>query len=131
MESIPAFYLIIAYMIYIIGLTLPSLFLIFKDRWKELSSPKYKLLRSKNFKISLFLKNIKLLPRNPYEQLSQACAITGIGSIFLSVFIMLFYAWEPYALNALYYIGLSLFVGLWAPNLLIIAIFIKIFKKLD
>jgi hypothetical protein len=123
--------MILAYMIYIIGLTLPSIILIFRDRWKELSSPKYKLLRNKNFKISLFLKNVTLVPRNPYDQLSRACAITGFGSIFLSVFIMFFYAWEPYAMNTLYYIGLALFVGLWAPNLLIISIFIKIFKKLD
>jgi hypothetical protein len=118
-------------MVYIIGLTLPSIFLIFKDRWKDLSSTKYKILRSKNFKTSLFLKHVKLAPRDPYDQLSRACAITGFGSVFLSAFIMMFYAYEPYTIDVLYYIGLSLFVGLWAPNLLIISIFLKIFKKLD
>jgi hypothetical protein len=125
MGTSPVFYIIIAYMIYIVGLTLPSIIGIFKDRWLELSSPKYKLLRNKNFKVNLFIKNIKLISKKPVDQLSRACFITGLGSILFSVGIMFFNAHEPYTISTIYYICLSLFVGLWAPTLILLSLYFK------
>lgn len=124
MELSLPYYLVFGYLIYIIGLTAIPIIRLFIDFLRSFSSKKYKYIKSKNCNFCSWFKT-KLLKERPKEQLSLAFFVTGIGSVFFSAGIMMFSALYPHSDNIYYNQLLSLFVGLWAPNLILLSLYLK------
>jgi hypothetical protein len=99
--------------LYILGFFIPFLLQFFFD--KSNNKNKYKLLKFNSIKsfLSIFHREDVL------KSLSRSCFILGILSIILSNITMLLFSCNTY--NQLY----SLFIGLWAPTLISVGIYLK------
>ena len=124
MELSLPYYIVLGYLIYIIGLTIIPILRLLFNFFRSFSSKKYKYVRSKNCTLCSWVKT-KLFKEKPKDQLSFAFLVTGIGSVFISAGIMMFSALYPNSEDIYYNQLLSLFVGLWAPNLILLSLYLK------
>lgn len=99
--------------IYIIGFFIPFFLQLFFD--KSRNKNKYKLLRFNSIKNLFYIFHKKDL----LKSFSDSCFILGILSIILANLTMLLLADTTH--NKFY----SLFIGLWAPTLISVGIYLK------
>lgn len=130
MEASYLYIVILAYLVYIIGLTIIPIFVLLKQNLKSIASANkhfYKNCSEEKFKICCWFKRKFFLPvkLKPKEQLSLAFFVTGIGSVFLSATAMMVTALYPSSDHIYYNQLLAIFVGLWAPNLILLSLYFK------
>lgn len=119
-------YIIVSsYLVYIIGLVFIPVLFVFKQYIKDVIQNNKDCAEDKKLKFCCWLKNRLLIPEKASEQLSLACFITGLGSIALSALSMLFYSLYPHVESITYNQLLSIFVGLWAPTLILLSLYFK------
>ena len=128
METSHLYIVILAYLVYIIGLTILPIIALTRQYLKDIIKKNhhfYKNCSEEKFKLCCWVKKRLLIPTKPKEQLSLAFFITGVGSVFLSAGSMMIISLFPSSNHIYYNQLLAIFVGLWAPTLILLSLYFK------
>jgi hypothetical protein len=120
-----AYLITLGFIFYIVGLIAPSLIKLIIHFFKDIKSKKYKYYRQEKCGLCVVAKHMFLVRGNEKTRLGKACFTLGIASIFVSASMMMFFSFDESGKFVLYDQLLSIFVGIWAPTLILIALYLK------
>jgi hypothetical protein len=116
-----AYLITLAFIFYIIGLVAPSLIALVVNFFKDIRSKKYKYYRQEKCGLCVVAKHMFFVKGCQKTRLSRACFTLGLLSILVSAAMMMFFSFDEGGKFVLYDQLLSIFVGIWAPTLILIA----------